>query len=72
MEKFVWVFKERLFCSSFLSPVLQIWGRRGEHCKVPALFWWQTWVQEMAQLKYGPSHPQQPLEGGIDYKGLRT
>lgn len=55
-----------------LKPCSLDWGGRGEHCKVAALFWWQTWVQEMAQLKYRPSHPQQPVEGGIDYKGLRT
>lgn len=60
-------FYKRLFCSSFNSPVLTgapASQQRG-HCKVPALFWWQTWVQGMAQLELG-SPPTTPGWGRGD------
>jgi len=57
-------------CSSDLGEGLA--DLEGEHCKVPALFWWQTWVQEMAELQYSASHLRQPAEGGTDCRGLWT
>lgn len=60
-------FYKRLFCSSFNSPVLTgapASQQRGR-CKVPALFWWQTWVQGMARLELG-SPPTTPGWGRGD------